>query len=364
VEVFQLQSSLSSEEHGGIDPAELQRYSITADQLIDFSVNSNPFGPSPRVKESIAKMEVSRYPDRFCGEITEKLASLNGISRDQILVGNGTAELIWLIGQAFIKPGDEVLIIGPTFGEYQRAARQYGALITEINAIPPDFIPPVKKVIDYVRSRHPKLVFLCNPNNPTGKFIPSRGTGEIARACGEQTILVLDEAYKSFVNGEFFGKQPEGNCLLLRSMTKDFALAGIRIGYLLAESSLIARIHDYQPSWSVNSFAQAAGLAALSDLRYYQRTLEELHALRERFILQLQENRIQIVGSDVQFMLIPIGSLARKLRIELLKKGIQVRDCASFGLPEFIRVSTQFIEENQRLSDELQLHFFKNEGDH
>lgn len=348
-----MEYNLSSEEHGGIDPAELKRFAISPDRLIDFSVNSNPFGPSPRVIEGICKIDFSRYPDRHCGELSEQLASLNGVSSGQILVGNGTAELIWLTVQALIQPGDKVLIVGPTFGEYHRASTQLGAQVVEIHSLPPGFTLPLTEVLEQIQFHCPRLVFLCNPNNPTGKYISRETVRKIADACGSQTILVLDEAYATFVNGTFFGGKPERNCLTLRSMTKDFALAGLRLGYAVGNPETIEQLHRRQPAWSVNAFAQAAGLIALSDLEYYRQTLGQLRQLQSRFYTQLRSRGFSFVESDVHFTLISPGVLARILRSKLLKRGLQVRDCASFGLPDYIRVSTRFDEENQRLLDAL-----------
>ncbi len=339
----------SSEDHGGINPAELQRLGIDPHALADFSVNSNPFGPSPAVLAALQKVDVSLYPDRDCDEIRRALAQACGVVPGQVCVGNGTAELIWLITQAFLQPGERVLILGPTFGEYARAAAAQGAEVQEVRASAPWFDLPVDVLLTAIRRQRPRLVFLCNPNNPTGKFIPLADIERVVQACGQDCLLVLDEAYRSFADGQFFSSFPAENCLVLRSMTKDFALAGLRLGYALGSAAHIARLRQFQPAWSVNAFAQAAGLAALQSLDYYRKTLEDLAGLKRQFFAALTAAGLAVVSSDVHFGLIALERPAVEVRRMLMQQSIQVRDCTSFGLPEYMRVSTRLVEDNQRL---------------
>lgn len=337
------------EEHGGLDPIELQKKGLCIDSLIDFSVNSNPFGPSPGIAKALKRVEISRYPDRNCSALANQLAELNSVSQNQILIGNGTAELIWLIAQTFLKQGDQVLIIGPTFSEYQRASMRLNASVTEISAKPPNFVPPIREAVDFIRKIHPRLVFLCNPNNPTGKYVVEAEVKELIDECGEESILVIDKAYSAFLNGHFFETNPESSVLVLRSMTKEFALAGLRLGYLLGNADRIARIKTYQPAWSVNAYAQAAGLAALSDLDYYRNTLELLRGIQKLFFNDIQSIGYQLIKSDVHFALACSEYPANVLRSHLLQEGFQVRDCTSFGLSNYIRICTCQKEENNKL---------------
>jgi histidinol-phosphate aminotransferase len=344
-----------SEEHGGINPAELKQLGILPADLIDFSVNSNPFGPSPSVLEAIRTVDISTYPDRKSTALHEILAQANQVPAEHILVGNGTAELIWLAAHAFLKPGDKVLIAGPTFGEYQRAASTKGAQVTEIRAQPPLFLPPLEQMLLNIKQEHPRLVFLCNPNNPTGIFLNSDVVRKLSMACGSKTILIIDEAYKAFVDGQTYTEVPGDNCLILRSMTKDFALAGIRLGYIMGNPALIEQIQRYQPAWSVNSLAQAAGIAAIMDRNYYQKNFSDLVRLKEHFFSQILITGYSMVPSDVHFGLIQVDYPAKQLRLQLLKSCIQVRDCTSFGLPEHIRISTRKEADNMKLIEALNI---------
>ncbi len=336
-----------SEEHGGINPRELERLGIPAAGLLDFSVNSNPFGPSPRVLEALRAVDVCAYPDRYCSALTDLLAAANRVARGQVLAGNGSSELIWLTARAFLSPGDTVVIIGPAFGEYRRACESLGAKVVELRAPEPSFKPPLEATAGFIEQHRPRLVFLCNPNNPTGAFLRQAELLGVVAACGNGAVLVLDEAYRAFADGEFFAGLPGDNCLVLRSMTKDFALAGLRLGYALGDRQRIDRLRALQPAWSVNAMALAAGAAAVEDIDYYRGTLFELRKLMKAFFASIREAGFDAPPSAVHYGLVQAGMPARELRLKLLAEyAIQVRDCASFGLPDYIRVSTRRLEEN------------------
>ncbi|MEA4813035.1 MAG: histidinol-phosphate transaminase [Anaerolineaceae bacterium] len=342
-----------SEQHGGLSPRELRRYGINPADLIDFSVNSNPFGPSPSVLNKINSVDISKYPDPEAFLAREALASACKTDADHLLLGNGTSELIWLCAQALIHPGEPALILGPTFSEYRRALEAMGAEPEEIRANPPNFEIPILKILHKVRSMRPKLLFLCNPNNPTGALLDKESLRQISETCGSDTILIVDEAYSAFVDGQCFSSLPTANSLILRSMTKDFALAGLRLGYALGSKDLIQRLKDKQPTWSVNAVAQAAALAVLEDLPYYQTCFEQLHQLKSRFFSGMRTIGIAINDSATHYGVFQTNAAAKLIRGALLRMGIQVRDCASFGLPHNIRISTQLESSNRLLLDAL-----------
>ena len=348
-----MDSPFYSETHGSLDVSELKRLGIHPDEVLDFSVNSNPFGPSPKVLAAIHQVDVSIYPDRHSTELCDRLARLNDVQTAQILAGNGTSELIYLIAHAYIQPEDDVLIIGPTFGEYQRAAQAKRAKVTEIRAEPPEFDPPLERIVEHIRERHPRVVFLCNPNNPTGRILPESDIQEILQASQPDSVLVLDQAYRAFPDGNFFGRLPAGPVIVLRSMTKDFGLAGLRLGYLLAEPDRVEEIRQFQPAWSVNVLSQKAGVAALQDMPYYEQTIRTLETIRSRFFKQIESITLQRMVSQTHFGLIRMELSAREVRSRLLQEKIQVRDCTSFGLPDHIRISTLLESKNRIFLDHL-----------
>jgi histidinol-phosphate aminotransferase len=306
------------------------------------------------VRDAIQAVDIAAYPDRECSQLVELLANLNHISTGEILAGNGTAQLIWLTVRAFLHPGDEVLILDPTFGEYRRAAQAQGALVTGVRARIPHFKPPLAVLMELVQQKKPRLVFICNPNNPSGSLIPREWIAEFLEDIPADTLLVLDEAYMPFIDGQFSRRPYVENCILLRSMTKDFALAGLRLGYAVAPPALLREMRRHQSAWSVNAAAQAAGCAALRELDYYHDTLSKLGNLKEAFFGEIRAAGLPPVNSRTHFTLVRTPVSADKFRLNLLRKGVQVRDCTSFGLPDHIRVSTRLPADNRKLVDALQ----------
>ena len=158
--------------HGGISAAEAAAYGRSIDQILDFSVSTNPLGPSPQALAALQRIDPARYPDDAATELRRELAAREGLPEDRFLVGNGSSELIWLAALAFLEPGDRALIVGPTYGEYARAVRQAAAEPIEWRAGPDDdFIVDCAAVARLAHQIQPKALFLCNPNNPTGRYL-------------------------------------------------------------------------------------------------------------------------------------------------------------------------------------------------
>jgi histidinol-phosphate aminotransferase len=335
--------------HGALDYAELTKQTLTPDTVIDFSENSNPLGPSPEVRTALANTDPARYPDRECLALRRVLANYLGARPQEIVVGNGAAELLWLIAFAFLRPGDDVLVIGPTFGEYARSAQLMGAQVVTWQATAAThFAVEAAAVIEQLNRLRPKLVFLCNPNNPTGTVIPIVTIGRWATA-QPQTLFVVDEAYLAFVpalTSVYSLALP--NVLVVRSLTKEYALAGLRLGYALGPPPLIAGLTQARIPWSVNALAQAAGVAALNDQEYLQRSLTYLDSAKCDLVAGLIELGLPPLPSATHYMLVNVGDGAA-FRQRLLGHGLIVRDCASFGLPAYVRIATRKPEENQKL---------------
>jgi histidinol-phosphate aminotransferase len=339
--------TLPTEAHGGLNLQELREANIDPAGLIDFSVNVNPFGPSPLALAALRDTDPSIYPDWHVLDLCDALAEANNLTPTHVLVGNGTAELIWLVAHACLKPGDTVLIIGPTFGEYERACHTVGAQVIYHYTAPPTFALDIDEVIRQIKTLRPKLVFLCNPNNPTGLLLSETDIQRIADSCGTG-LLILDEAYRAFVNQNFFGPPLAPNVIILRSMTKDHGLAGIRLGYALAGPALITALRAYQPPWSVNGPAQAAGLASLRDINHLTHTLSATRDLATTLRADLAALGTQIVPATTHFILIDVGNAA-STKQKFLQHACLVRDCTSFGLPTYIRIGTRLAHHNAQL---------------
>ena len=335
--------------HGAIDFAELERLGIHPDDVLDFSVNSNPFGPSPAVWDAIRSTPLDRYPDRESILLRRALSKRLDIPFEQIIMGNGTAELIQLAAFALLQKSENVLIAGPTFGEYERSARLMNANIRHWCAVPEDGFGYHPDEIQKELTRQKfRMVFLCNPNNPTGQALSLDVLDAWARAHPD-TLFVLDEAYLAFAPGmKSATTLRHKNILILCSMTKDYAIAGIRLGYAVADESIVQALVNVRPAWNVSALAQSAGLVALEDEAHQRETLTQLQQEKHFLISGLQELGFIPVPSHTHYFLMPVHNGA-EFRQALLKHGILVRDCASFGLPGYIRISAQTREQNIRL---------------
>ena len=336
--------------HGALDYAELEQLGLDPDTILDFSVNSNPYGPAPLVRQAIAGVPLDRYPDRESLALRRALADHLDVSPARIVVGNGTAELLWLLAFSFLLPGARVLIIGPTFGEYSRLASLMGANVQTWNAQPAnDFAVQFEDVDRQLHHLKPQLAFLCNPNNPTGAVVPPEVIAAWA-AAHPRTLFVVDEAYLAFAavtsSALAIGA---ANILVLRSMTKDYALAGLRLGYAVGcDQAVIDALARVRPAWNVSALAQAAGITALADQAHLRQSITALARTKKTLMAGLRLAGLPPVPSTTHFFLVQVGN-GTAFRRALLERGILVRDCTSFDLPAYVRIATRRPEENSRL---------------
>lgn len=323
-------------EHGG------EHVATAAEQLIDFSVCLNPYGPPSFVFTAIdeAKGEIGRYPDAECAALRENLAEKYGRAPREVLAGAGVSQLIPLVTLAFAKR--RVLIPEHTYGEYETAAQMMGAQVMRVAMpelrIDPDAVVKALKPDD--------LLFLCNPNNPTGEYLPRDALDVIlARAERVDALAVLDEAYVDFVQDAFPAHTLAlANLIILRSLTKSFAIPGIRIGYAISAAPIIAAMRAVQVPWSVSAVAQRVGAAVLGPEgdAFLADTRRHIDQSKKRI------ERVLDVQSDANYYVLEVGD-ARRMKAKLLRHGMLVRDCTSFGLPAHIRFSVKRDEENERL---------------
>ena len=341
-------SATASAHHGSLDYVELEELGLAPENVLDFSVNSNPFGPSPSVAAALARVPLDRYPDREALALRRALAEHLGVSPGQIVAGNGTAELIHLLALAFVRADDHVMIIGPTFGEYARACQLMGAQVKTWNANVADAFAVDREAVAYLLAvTQPRLLFVCRPNNPTGALLPLDTIAVWAQA-SPSTVVVVDEAYLAFAGARSCLGLHLPNVVALRSMTKDYALAGLRLGYAAGPERIIAALSAVRPAWNVNALAQAAGLAALGDQAHLQESLGLLRQATTDLVAGLRGLGLPPHPSHVHFFIINVGSAA-SFRRKLLMRGMQVRDCTSFGLPEFVRIAARRPHDNARL---------------
>ena len=337
--------------HGALDHDELAALGLRPEELIDFSSNLNPFGPPASVRAALAALDPAPYPDRSCRRLRLALAARHDRAPAEILPGNGANELISLIGRALLRPGDAALVVGPTYGEYARASRLAGAVVEELAAESAGgFAPDIGRLRAAIDRLQPRLTWVCAPNNPTGVELSTAALAELAAACGTcDGLLVVDRSYAELRREQSEPwREPPPNVIKLHSLTKSHAMAGLRLGHLIAGANIVARIGAYQPAWSVSSAAQAAGLAALADATFLPRTVPQLWEVSDQLRDALTALGLVVWRASAPFLLVRTGDGAAT-RFALLARGCVVRDCASFGLPEWVRVAPRTPVENTRL---------------
>lgn len=327
-------------EHGGLLANQMPHQSF-----LDFSVNLNPLGMPEAVQQALRDgvSDFAAYPDPNGTALRTALGAYHGVNPARILCGNGAAELIFRVCLA-LRPR-RALVPSPTFSEYERSVRLLGGAVEEV---------PLPLGEAFFRALRPgvDVVFLCTPNNPTGQLLPPETLLRVARRCAENgTVLLVDECFLDFTEGEsllpHLAQYP--HLLLLKAFTKYYAMAGLRLGYLLGDEALLHRLEPFAPTWSVSAPAQTAGLAALTTQPGWGNQTRSLVKWERQFLRQgLSELGLVVFPSDCNFLLVKHQKpLAEKLQ----QRGILVRRCANFtGLDEtYFRVGLQTREKNRQL---------------
>jgi len=336
--------------HGGIQDADLAGTGFRPADVLDFSTSLNPLGPPPAVREALATLDPSRYPDPDCSALRRALAARLDVDPNQILVGNGSTELIHLVVRLFVHRGQRPVVFAPTFSEFERAVDAVGGHVYPWTATAErGFRWALRNKPGVLERVRPPLVWLCNPNNPTGVYLSRGQVQQITQSLTDGPLL-LDEAYAGFVDEPWSSLDLAigGRAIVLRSMTKDYAIAGLRLGYMVAHADVIAAAAALQPEWSVNAAAQAAGLAALGADGYLEEGRRVVATAKAYLVDALRALDYQVVEGAANFLLVRVADAAA-LRTALLRQAIAVRDCASFGLPEFIRLGVRRLEDCARL---------------
>ncbi len=322
--------------------------------------NENPLGYPPELKEQVmARIQAqdwARYPDFDLVELTDALATHLGVLPSQVLVGNGSNEIIYNTMAVTVRDGDSVIIPVPTFSVYKLVATVMGAIVREpVMRSDTLFALPTDEVIEQAQAHQARLVVLCTPNNPTGRSIPIE---EVRRICGEVSSLVLiDEAYQEFSSQNLLGLLEEfPNVVLLRTFSKAMALGGMRVGYCVTNESLAREIHKGKLPYALNAFSEAAAVVALQNMALFREKIDRILYERDRLYARLQSfPAIHPIPSDANFIIARFDGYSPQQVFEhLLERGILVRDVSSnVGLGFYLRLSVGTPEENDALIEAL-----------
>ena len=326
---------------------------------LDFSVNTNPLGTPPAVADAVrdAAGLLCRYPDPYCRELTAALAEYEGVPEDCILCGNGAAELIYAYCRTI--GAKTALVTAPTFSEYAAALEAEGCWVLSHPLREEDHFGVTGSLLWTLEATSAEAVFLCSPNNPTGRLIRPDLLEEICRLCRDRGIrLFVDECFLELSDGgrdaSLAGRLAEfPELFLLKAFTKTYGMAGLRLGYCLsADQALLAKMSRVMQPWNVSLPAQRAGTAALKEQEFLRRSRELIREERPWLAAQLEEQGLRVCPSQANYLLLKSG---RELAAPLLERGILIRDCSNYaGLGSgWYRIAVRTHEENQKLIDAL-----------
>lgn len=362
-----IHGSLSRRERQGLGP-----------ELLDFAVNTSPYGPAPSLTEAVRRAAIDRYPDQHAESLRSQWASELQLSESEVVFANGGVELIWAAARAFLSAHRALIVIGPTFSEPEVAARAVGAQIHSCK-------PPlragetmlrrwsVQEIVDAVSScpQEVGMVYLCSPNNPTGQVMSGAQLGEIVTAIAPARLL-LDRSFETLrmdtslssspgaarawephavmTPADLFGIRIQPGCLELRSFTKDFAVPGLRLGALFADALDAAACCAQLPPWNVSAHASAGAEAILmpESIAFMVKSRERWWRDAEQLAGAMSSRGLDWHAPTVPFGLLRTGQAAESRRA-LLEDGIHVRDCSSFGLPEHVRIAARPPQDQSRL---------------
>lgn len=317
---------------------------------LDFAVNVNPFGPDPAVLTAVRSADVSRYPEPTGGPARRALGEHLGADPDRIALGHGAVELLWTLARLHVPPGAGALVVGPAFSELALAVEAGGARAIRLDAAPPDFKLDLLHVANHIARVRPALVYVANPANPSGRAVCTTELAGLAADFGEVTF-VWDEAFLSLSRRhDERGTAVPPNVIRVRSLTKDHALPGVRVGYLLSTPDHVRRLEAMRPPWTPSAFAQAAVIATCAPEAeaHVVRSRRALLALRQAMAKSLRALGLRLAPSDTIFGVTPVGDAA-SVHAGLQSRGVVVRDCTSFGLPGHIRLCARPPQDVHRL---------------
>lgn len=320
--------------------------------IIKLASNENPLGPSPRVLEAIGKAlsELTRYPDGNGFILKQALAAHYGVEQEQITLGNGSNDVLELIAKAWLEPGTNAVFSQYAFAVYPIATLAAGAECREVPA--QDYGHDLDAMLAAI-DEQTRVVFIANPNNPTGTWFDVTALEQFLAAVPEQVLVVLDEAYIEYASGS---ELPNGvkhlsrypNLVVSRTFSKAYGLAALRVGYALSSPQVAEVLNRVREPFNVNSLALVAACAALEDEDYLFRSRLANDQGMEQLEAGLEALELEWIPSKGNFIAVRFGDQAAAVNQALLEKGVIVRPVAGYGMPEFLRVSIGTHEENAR----------------
>jgi histidinol-phosphate aminotransferase len=319
---------------------------------IKLASNENPLGPSPKAVEAIGRKiaDLHRYPDGAGHLLLNKLAAKLNVAPDQIVMGNGSDDILGLLSRALLQPGDEAIIPTPSFLMYLIVTQSAGAVPVHIPLRDMDI--DLEEILRRVTPRT-RLIFICNPNNPTGTMVTQEALQAFLGALPPGVVVVLDEAYIEFVRDPRCAQglsflEGEPTVVTLRTFSKIYGLAGLRVGYGVMSKALAQLLNRIRMPFNVNSLAQAAAVAALDDTDFFEKTRSLIHEGLDFLSAELKKRGLRCFPTQTNFFLIDLQHDAKVVFERFLRQGVIVRAMSAYGFPEYIRINAGLPEENRR----------------
>lgn len=334
-------------------PIEDVKRELGLERVVKLASNENPFGCSPRAKEAVLREleRLSLYPDGAAVALTEEVARRHGVLSEQLIFGCGSDEVIEMIAKAFFLPGDETVMATHTFSQYRHNAAVEGAIIVEAEM--KDGTHDLDAMLAKVTGRT-KVVWICNPNNPTGTIVSHAEVAAFLAKVSPEVLVVLDEAYIEYVTAPDYPNglallQRHKNLILLRTFSKIYGLAALRIGYGIGHPDVINLVNQVRPPFNTTRTAQAAALAAIQDEEFVQRC-REANSEGIRYLTgEFARMGLRHYPAHGNFILVDVGKPSGEVFQALLHKGYIVRAGASLGFPTSLRVTVGSREQNEGL---------------
>ncbi|MBT3981083.1 MAG: histidinol-phosphate transaminase [Bacteriovoracaceae bacterium] len=342
-------------------PVEELAREMGLEKISKLASNENPLGPSPyAIKEMTQGLwNLHNYPDMHAFKLTSMLAKLYNLKRENIILGNGSEGIMSYISRAFIQPGDEVLTSEHTFVGFYIVARASGAKLKTV-PLTSDYRFDVKALAKNITPKT-KIIYIANPNNPTGTYITKREFDELLEAVPKNVLIILDEAYYEFAkqNPDYPDSMDYryDNFIILRTFSKAYGLAGIRVGYGFAHENLISNLKKVKLPFEPNLIAQLGACGAIHDQPHLERTLRNNKKRSNETKKYLKKNGFDPIDSVTNFILFKVGTeeKANFLFEELLKLGVIIRPMKAHGMPEYVRVSIGTKSEMNHFFDSMDI---------
>lgn len=338
-------------------PVEDVQRELGLHDLVKLNQNENPLGPSPRAVAAAqaALAQVHTYPEGTARRLRERLARVWNLPPEWFLIGNGSDEVFRLLAEVYLEPGDRVVVPAPSFAAYRFVAELMGAEVVEVPLAGWSMDLPAMAAASAETGA--RLLFLCRPNNPTGAVFVEADLRAAMAQVPPSTLVVVDEAYREFDETPFDSRAlllDHPNIVVTRTFSKIYGMAGFRLGYGIMRPEVLAPMWTARDPFSVNGPAVAAGLAALEDVEHVERTRALTREGKAYLYAAFARLGLDYVPSEANFILFDGGRPAAELFDQLLRRGVLVRPCASFGLPRHLRVTVGTPEENRRFVEALE----------